>query len=62
VKNIESSGLFSMGKPKVKTILSMGKESEIKLSDIPKAHKRYVCCDLAKLTDVFTSNLNQTPC
>jgi len=25
VKNIESSGLFSMGKPKVKTIMSMGK-------------------------------------
>lgn len=25
VKSIESSGLFSMGKPKVKTVLSMGK-------------------------------------
>jgi hypothetical protein len=25
MKNIESSGLFSLGKPKVKTIISMGK-------------------------------------
>lgn len=27
IKNVESSGLFSQGKPKVKTVLSMGKES-----------------------------------
>ena len=27
--------------PKVKTVLSMGKEKDIKYDTIPKAHKRY---------------------
>ena len=48
IKNVESSGLFSLGKPKVKTVLSMGKESELKLTDIPKAHKTYLCIDAGR--------------
>ena len=42
VKHIESSGLYSQGKAKVKTVLSMGKESEIKVSEISKAHKSQI--------------------
>jgi len=30
------------GIPKVKTVLSMGKEKDIKYDTIPKAHKRYL--------------------
>ena len=42
--------MFSLGKPKVKTVLSMGKESELKLTDIPKAHKTYLCIDAGRST------------
>jgi WD40 repeat protein len=40
IKNVEASSLYSTnGKPKLKTVLSMGKPADIKYSDIPKAHK-----------------------
>mgnify|MGYP000853850081 CR=1 FL=1 len=40
LKNVELSSLYSStGKPKLKTVLSMGKPADVKFSEIPKIHR-----------------------
>lgn len=58
---MEPSGLYSEGKAKVKTVMSMGKESEIKVSEIPRAHKRYSIVDAVQSCEQYRST-RQTWC